>query len=562
MEAILTIRLMLRIVFATAVIIAAGLLVIILLLKSGLSDSQQSAQTRYHLSHFAKLSSSNSIRLTELARQYVVTLEPSYKNQYIELVNQIQGNEAWLDGRKKSYIERLKEYRVGTNELALLDKSNSLSMNLVNTEERAFQMVSGFAGQSPASLSSTEQAQWIQAIKLLTDQAYMGEVSKIQVPVQAFLAATEKSSLAEVEINNNRVANLSFISIVMVLIIITILIACYLQLEKRVIKTTAQLVREAQRIANGDLSRKIIHSGKDEIAELSASFNIMIDKLAALLSEIHAQSQQAQVAANELDTIAHQAKTLNDEQSQAIEIISSSVYENSTAVKEVSKNCSEAAQNASDADSKTQLGINVVGQSIQSVESVAAILTESISDLNDLESSVNEVAVILNVISNIAEQTNLLALNAAIEAARAGEQGRGFAVVADEVRTLASRTQASTVEIQDKINSLQSASNAVTERIRSSDERVKDAVSNSEKVGDMLQEISNQVRLISDANRTIASASEQQAQVTEDIAERLTGIQDASVQSQSQTAQISSSSSELAQVAVNLNTQISKFKLT
>ena len=553
---------MLRAVFAITITIAAGLLVIILLLKAGLADSQYSAQQRYQLSHFANLSSSNSIKLTELARQYVVTLQPNYKNEYYHLVEQIQGAQPWLDNRKKSYIDRLKEFNVNEQQLALLDKSNSLSLQLVETEERAFELVSSFAGQSPSSLSAADSKQWVKAIELLTDQRYMDEVAKIQTPVTAFLSAIESSSLQEVENNNSRVANLSMLSIVLVLVIITILILCYLQLEKRVIKTTTQLVYEAQRIANGDLTRKIKHTGSDEIAELSASFNIMIDKLSALLSEIHAQSQQAQVAANELDSIAQQAKVLNDEQSQAIEVISSSVYENSTAVKEVSKNCSEAALNAGDADSKTQAGIEVVSQSIHSVESVAAILTESINDLNELESSVNEVAVILNVISNIAEQTNLLALNAAIEAARAGEQGRGFAVVADEVRTLASRTQSSTVEIQDKINSLQSASNAVTERIRSSDERVKDAVSNSEKVGLMLKEISNQVRLISDANRTIAAASEQQAQVTEDIAERLTGIQDASVQSRSQTEQISSSSAELAQVAVNLNTQIGQFKLS
>ncbi len=553
---------MLRTVFALAITIAAGLLIIILLLKTGLSDSQQSAQQRYQLSHFAKLSASNSIRLTELARQYVVTLQPSYKNEYYHLVEQIQGTQPWLDDRKKSYIDRLKEFNVNEQQLALLDKSNSLSLQLVKTEERAFQLVSPLTGQSPSSLSSADSKQWVKAIELLTDQSYMNEVAKIQTPVQAFLSAVQSSSLQYVENNNNRVANLSLTSIVLVLVIITILILCYLQLEKRVIKTTTQLVYEAQRIANGDLTRKIVHTGKDEIAELSASFNIMVDKLSTLLSEINSQSQQAQVASNELDTIAQQAKLLNDEQSQAIEVISSSVYENSTAVKEVSKNCSEAAQNAGDADAKTQAGIDVVNQSIHSVESVAEILTESINDLNELESSVNEVAVILNVISNIAEQTNLLALNAAIEAARAGEQGRGFAVVADEVRTLASRTQSSTVEIQDKINSLQSASNAVTERIRSSDVRVKDAVANSEKVGLMLKEISTQVRLISDANRTIAAASEQQAQVTEDIAERLTGIQDASVQSRSQTEQISSSSSELAQVALNLNTQISKFKLS
>ena len=115
---------MLRTVFALAITIAAGLLIIILLLKTGLSDSQQSAQQRYQLSHFAKLSASNSIKLTELARQYVVTLQPSYKKQYYELVNQIEGTEPWLDGRKKSYIDRLKEFNVNEQELALLNKSN------------------------------------------------------------------------------------------------------------------------------------------------------------------------------------------------------------------------------------------------------------------------------------------------------------------------------------------------------------------------------------------------------------------------------------------------------
>ncbi|QWV06765.1 hypothetical protein KQ246_20625 (plasmid) [Pseudoalteromonas shioyasakiensis] len=197
-----------------------------------------------------------------------------------------------------------------------------------------------------------------------------------------------------------------------------------------------------------------------------------------------------------------------------------------------------------------------------SVESVADTLTKSLTDLNQLEASVNEVTVILSVISNIAEQTNLLALNAAIEAARAGEQGRGFAVVADEVRTLASRTQSSTLEIQEKIDSLQSATNAVTQRIRSSDAQIKEAVVNSEKVGHMLDEISVQAKAISDANMTIASASEQQSQVTEEIARRLNEVQDTSRKSQQQTQSISDSSSKLANLANNLNGQINRFKLS
>ncbi len=558
----LTIRFLLRTVFAATITLAAGLLFIILFLQSGQDESMESAQQRYELSHLAQFSSSNSIRLTELARQHVVTLDPRYEVEYHHLVDQIQGKAAWLNGQKKNYVQRLKAFNVATDDLALLQKSNDLSLKLVETEEKAFSLVSDLLGRDTNNLTVSEHKRWVQAIRLLTNDAYMAEVEKIQQPVKAFLNSIEEKSAAEVKNNHDRVVTLSLVSTALVLTIIATLIVCYWQLEKKVIKATHALINEAKRISEGDLSRYIDHKADDEIGQLAVSFNIMVDKLSQLLKEIHNQSEQAQVAAKSLDEISQQAKTLNDIQSQAIEVISSSVYENSTAVKEVSQNCAEAASSATAANQKTKEGLQVVQQGVSSVESVADTLTKSLTDLNQLEASVNEVTAILSVISNIAEQTNLLALNAAIEAARAGEQGRGFAVVADEVRTLASRTQSSTLEIQDKIDSLQSATNAVTQRIRSSDAQIKEAVLNSEKVGHMLDEISLQAKAISDANMTIASASEQQSQVTEEIAQRLNEVQDTSRQSQQQTQSISDSSSKLANLANNLNGQINRFKLS
>ncbi|NMM39868.1 methyl-accepting chemotaxis protein [Pseudoalteromonas arctica] len=558
----MTIRSMLRIVFAAATIIAAGLLVIILLLKQGLSQSEVVAQQRYDVSHLARLADTSSTLLTNLARQHVVTLDPSYKQGYNQLVAQRNGEQPWLDGRSLSYVKRLQEYHIGSEDLDFLTKSTELSVNLIKTEMQAFKLVEPFIGLSSTELNSQQQMQWLKAVNLLTDANYINEAEKIKQPVVEFLNSVNQKNLSLVNDNNSYIESLSYVSLFLVAAIIIILIICYLQLEKRVIRTTSHLVNEAQRIASGDLSRSIKFTGNDEISMLSESFNSMVTRLSELLSQISKQSHQAQVSATELDQISQHARNLNDKQSQAIEVISSSVYENSTAVKEVSHNCVNAANSAREADEKAQESIIAVRQGIQSVEEVARILSESITHLTELEKSVTEVTAILNVISNIAEQTNLLALNAAIEAARAGEQGRGFAVVADEVRTLASRTQHSTVEIKNKIESLQTASNAVTNRIRSSDKSVKQAVTNSEKVGEMLEEISQQVALISDVNRTIASASEEQAQVTEDIAERLTQIQDSSLESQTQTHQISTSSSELAEVANNLNSEISKFKLT
>lgn len=557
----MTIRLMLRLVFGFTVAISVVLLLITLLLKSGLIESEQAASDRYDLTNLAKLSATNSAQLTKLARQHVVTLKPEYEAAYNLLVKQIEGKAPWNNGRQAPYIDLLKEFDVAENDLALLAQSNSLSMALVNTEVAAFNLIKPFVGQLVTNLTPEQHEKRNKAIEMLYDASYESEVKKIAQPVGEFINTIEKKSLQNVMDTTHQVEILSALSISAVILIIVVLVLCYLQLEKRVIKTTKNLVFEANRIASGDLSHKIEFSGKDEISQLSQSFNAMVEKLAELLTEITKQSEQAQSSSNELDQIAREARNLNDEQNEAIGVISSSVYENSVAVKEVARNCVSAAESAANVESQTTEGEQVVRQGIESVENVASVMGAAIERLSDLEKSVEEVTAILNVISNIAEQTNLLALNAAIEAARAGEQGRGFAVVADEVRTLASRTQSSTIEIKDKINTLQNVSSSVTQSIHSSDGSVKQAVENSERIGEMLNAITGLVKGILDMNQSIATASEEQSKVTDDIAERLTKIRDGSVQSKQQTVNISHSSDELSQVASTLTTQVKRFIL-
>lgn len=558
----MTIRLMLRVVFGFTVGAAVTLLLITLLLKSSLETSATAANQRFNLVNLAEMAETNSAMLTRLARQYVTTLNPEYLSQYNETVGQIQGNTPWPDGRRIAYLTWLEETGVASEDLAILSKSTERSLNLVKTETRAFDLVKPMAGQTADSLNDAQRSQHNQAIDLLFNEQYERTKETIVEPVREFIEIIDNKSLQNVIDARDRVSNLSSASLLLAALVIIVLVVCYFRLESRVIKTLGYLAEEAQRIASGDLSRKIEFNGHDEISQLAQSFNTMSERLSELLREITTQSEHAQSSAQELNQIAQNASSLNDEQNEAIEIISSSVYENAVAVKEVAQNCSDAAESAKNVESQTQEGELIVRQGIGAIQRVADVMSKSIARLVDLESSVVDVTTILNVISDIAEQTNLLALNAAIEAARAGEQGRGFAVVADEVRTLASRTQSSTIEIRQRISALQSVSKSVATSIHSSDESVSQAVDNSERIAEMLQSMTVLAKGILEMNQSIAAASEEQASVTDDIAERLTKIRDTSAKSRDQASELSQASGDLSGVALKLTEEVKRFVLS
>lgn len=557
----MTIKNLLRLAFGVTIGVAALLLLIVLLLKQNLTDSFNAAEFRYQSSHLAKLSATNSATLTLLARHYVVTLEEKYLDAYNLLVEQIQGNARWEDGRATGYLERLRELGIDSSDLAYLEQSNELSMALVNTEVAAFDLVAPFKHKNISDLTEQERLSWLKAVDMVHNQAYENETDKVKAPVDKFIEAIAVSSRQALEETQKSADRYSFMSVAAVLVIIIMLILCYWWLEKRVIRTSHSLIAKALLIAKGDLTEQISMPGTDELAQLVSAFNLMIDKLSELLSKIRDQAEQANKASVVLSDIARQSANLSGSQNNAIEMISTSVYENSNAVKEVAQNCSEAADSASRADEMTNSGQLTVQQSVASVEQVSQVLQTATQGLHELQGSVQDMAAILDVINNIAEQTNLLALNAAIEAARAGDQGRGFAVVADEVRTLAQRTQQSTTEIQSKINVLQSVTESVSNRIKSSDENARLAVQNSQKVGELLTDIQALVKNINDMNLSIATASEQQAKVSDDIAERLIIVRDGAEEANQQSRSVSASSEELLSIARTLTEEVNRFRL-
>lgn len=311
----------------------------------------------------------------------------------------------------------------------------------------------------------------------------------------------------------------------------------------------------------GDLTQRLKVKGRDEIAQLSSAFNAFMEKVHDLVSRVSGAAAQLASAAEEMSVISGEANANMEKQRNETEQAATAMNEMSATVQEVARNANSAAEAANDADATAAEGNKVVKNTINSINALAGDVDNAAEVINSVESDSDEIGTVLDVIRGIAEQTNLLALNAAIEAARAGEQGRGFAVVADEVRTLASRTQQSTEEIQGMIQRLQTgARNAVTV-MNESREKAKLSVSEAAAAGQSLQSIATAVATISNMNTQIATAAEEQSAVAEEINRNVINVNEVSEQITNATGQIATSSEELASLSNELQTLIGRFKI-
>ncbi|RMR56962.1 Methyl-accepting chemotaxis protein [Pseudomonas syringae pv. actinidiae] len=317
----------------------------------------------------------------------------------------------------------------------------------------------------------------------------------------------------------------------------------------------------AQRIAGGDLTQPIVSTHRDEAGLMLTALSDMQNSLKNTIGQISSAADQLASAAEELNAVTEEGSRGLTRQNDEIQLAATAVTEMTAAVEEVARNAMSTSDASKRTSTEAATGRDQARDAVSAINNVSAEISSSTSMVEELAGRVREIGQVLDVIRGIAEQTNLLALNAAIEAARAGEQGRGFAVVADEVRALAARTQASTGEIETMIGSVQASADQAVRAMGNSRTLASNTQSLAQATGQSLERIAQSIAEINDRNMLIATASEEQSHVAREVDRNLINIQDLSTQTAAGAHQTSASSQELSRLAISFNNLVGKFKV-
>ena len=367
----------------------------------------------------------------------------------------------------------------------------------------------------------------------------------------------KEGAVAAAELRNKSVMMLEVG--VVIAFIVAILLGIFI--TRMITRPLAVAVVSAQRIAGGDLTQPIVSTSSDEAGLLLDALSNMQDGLKGTIQQIASASDQLASAAEELSAVTNESTRGLTRQNDEIQQAATAVNQMTAAVEEVARNAVSTSEASKTATEDAVDGRGQVDHTVKGITTMVHEITESTEAVSELAGHVREISKVLDVIRSIAEQTNLLALNAAIEAARAGEQGRGFAVVADEVRALAHRTQASTVVIEGMISTVQSGADGAVAAMGKSLSLATHTQEQALRAGSALEKITQGVATINERNLVIASASEEQAQVAREVDRNLLNIQDLSTQSAAGADQTNASSQELSRLATSFNGMVAKFKL-
>ena len=404
-------------------------------------------------------------------------------------------------------------------------------------------------------------------VKEAAKQKSYGESEKAFKYLRTYINELEEARLAHVDTFTQQIEQQGrdtkerLIMLVLAVVLITSLMAYILPLV--IVQPLKRIGDRVQNIAegDGDLTIRIEVDSKDELGELALNMNNFMAKLQDIIKSVLANSENVSKTAETLLSVSSGGQRAADQQCLAIAMVVTAANELTMAIQEVARNSGETAQNTQSAASVTDIGQERIRLAVSRVQSLADRISQTADIMVRLEGEAKNVTSVIDVIRGVAEQTNLLALNAAIEAARAGEQGRGFAVVADEVRTLASRTQQSTEDIQGMLGQLQSGVQLAVEAMSASRNMTSEAVNSANEAGESLQGISQAVKNISDMTTQIATAAEEQSSVTAEIDRNLVEINSLAMNGADSATQTAQESQKLNELSVALRQLLRQFKI-
>ncbi|AVX89229.1 methyl-accepting chemotaxis protein [Pseudomonas sp. VE 196-7] len=388
-------------------------------------------------------------------------------------------------------------------------------------------------------------------IKDGTDQ--MGEQLNKLIAINA--AGAKVASTQAGEHYDSAITGIVIVAVVAALA--TVLLA--LLLTRSIVTPLNRAVQAAQTIAGGNLTQSIEVDGKDEATQLLQALSTMQTNLRKTIEQIAGSATQLGAAAEELSAVTEEASRGLQQQNNEIEQAATAVNEMTAAVEEVARNAVSTSEASNQSTQAAREGRDQVVKTVDAIQTMTHDVQSTAQMIEGLAAQGRDIGKVLDVIRAIAEQTNLLALNAAIEAARAGEAGRGFAVVADEVRALAHRTAQSTQEIEKMVAGIQNGTGEAVSSMQQSNQRTQTTLEMARAAGVALEQITQSIHQINERNLVIASASEEQAQVSREVDRNLVNIRDLATQSAAGANQTSAATHELSRLAVDLNAMVARF---
>ncbi|WAB97788.1 methyl-accepting chemotaxis protein [Pseudomonas putida] len=479
-----------------------------------------------------------NLRLRTLSYRMLLNREPEVQRDTLNLLDQ---RNAEIDRARQAYLPLIS----AADEQAAFDQYTELLNQYRQLESRM---------RSLSQANRTDELRDLLNRDLLANSEQINKVMNTLVRINT----DQTRATNETAANQYSAAFVLVVGLLVAAAVLTFL--CALLLTRSIVKPIDEALKAAEQIADGDLTHTIRAEGTDEAARLLRAMGRMQEKLRDTLQQIAGSATQLASAAEELNAVTDESARGLQQQNNEIEQAATAVTEMTSAVEEVARNAVSTSEASSEASRSTGDGRDLVLETVGAIERMSGDVQATAKLITHLAEQSRDIGKVLDVIRGLADQTNLLALNAAIEAARAGEAGRGFAVVADEVRALAHRTQQSTSEIERMIGSIQGGTEQAVESMRTSTERAESTLNIAKGAGMALDTIAGAVAQINERNLVIASAAEEQAQVAREVDRNLVNINDLSVQSATGAHQTSAASAELSRLAVDLNGLVARFR--